>query len=157
MKSDVLERLLIDRAAGELSPDVEELLEAHLQKEPAARKEAVEIEETLRLARLALADQPAEAVVSLARSRPFNWVTSWGWAMAACFVCGLSLGIFAVRERSVAPGIASVPSRETAVTTTADESGFWSARRLRAGMSPVTMKSGNRVIWKSPVEKPELL
>jgi anti-sigma factor RsiW len=154
MKSDVLERLLIDRAAGELAPDVEELLEAHLQQEPAARREAAEIEETLRLARLALAGQK---VVELPRARPFSRVPSWAWAMAACFVCGLSLGIFGAHERSPAPRAASVPGRETAAVTTADESGFWSARRLRAGLSPVTVKLENRVIWKSPVEKPEIL
>ena len=145
---------MIDRAAGELSPDVEELLEAHLQQEPAARREASEIEETLRLARLALAGQK---VVELPGSRPFRRAPSWAWAMAACFVCGLSLGIFGVRGRSALPRAASVPSRETAAITTADESGFWSARRLRAGLSPVTVKSENRVVWKSPVEKPELL
>jgi anti-sigma factor RsiW len=154
MKSDVLERLLIDRAAGELSPDVEELLEAHLQQEPAARREAAEIEETLRLARLALAGQK---VVELPGPRPFSRIPSWAWAMAACFVCGLSLGIFGVRGRSAALNPASVASRETAAITTADESGFWSARRLRAGLSPVNVKAENRVIWKSPVEKPEIL
>jgi anti-sigma factor RsiW len=151
MKSDVLERLLIDSAAGELSPDVKELLEAHLQQEPAARREAAEIGETLRLARLALAGQPA---VALPASRPFSRVPLWAWAMAACFVCGFSLGIFAVRGWSALPRTASVPGRETAAIMTADESGFWSARRLRAGLSPVTMKTENRVIWKSPVEKP---
>jgi anti-sigma factor RsiW len=154
MKSDVLERLLIDCATGELSPDVEELLEAHLQHEPAARREAAEIEETLRLARLALAGQK---VVALPGLRPFSRVPSWAWAMAACFVCGLSLGIFGVRGRSALPRAAFVPSREAVAITTADESGFWSARRLRAGLSPVSVKAENRVIWKSPVEKPEIL
>ena len=43
MKSDVLERLLIDKAAGQLSPDVSELLEAHLQHEPAARSDAAKL------------------------------------------------------------------------------------------------------------------
>ena len=154
MKNDVLERLLIDRAAGELSPDVQELLESHLEHEPAARREAAEIEETLRLARLALA---GEKVVALPVPQPSWRVPSWAWAMAACFVCGLSLGIFGARDRSAAPRTASVPSRETVAATPADETSFWSARRLRAGMSPVTVKSENRVIWKSPVERPEIL
>ena len=153
MKNDVLERLLIDSAAGELSPDVKELLEAHLQQEPAARREAAEIEQTLRLARLALAGQPA---VALPASRPFSGVPSWAWAMAACFVCGFSLGIFAVRDGSALPRTASVPGRETAAIMTADESGFWSAHRLRAGLSLVGVKAENRVIWKSPIEKPEI-
>jgi anti-sigma factor RsiW len=154
MKSDVLERLLIDRAAGELSPDVQELLESHLEQEPAARKEAAEIAETLRLARLALAGQPAMVWPA---SRPSWRVPPWAWAMAACFVCGLCLGIFAVRGRSQLPLTAAVPNRETSVRAMADESGFWSARRFRAGLSPVSVKAENRIIWKSPVKKPELL
>ncbi|MGP8199204.1 MAG: anti-sigma factor family protein [Limisphaerales bacterium] len=154
MKSDVLERLLIDRAAGELAPDVEELLEAHLEREPAARREAAEIEETLRLARLALAGQK---VVELPETRPAWRAPSWAWAMAACFVCGLLLGIFALRGRIATLAIASVPSQPSPAMTTADESGFWSARRLRAGLSSMNVKTENRVIWKSPVEKPQIL
>jgi anti-sigma factor RsiW len=154
MKSDVLERLLIDRGAGELSPDVEELLEAHLEREPAARREAAEIEETLRLAKLALAGRP---VVPLPRPQPSRRLPSWAWAMAACFVCGLSLGIFVARARTAPPRTASAPGRETAVTTAAHESGFWSARRLRAVLPPVPAKTENRIVWKSPVKKPEIL
>ena len=145
---------MIDRAAGDLSSDVEELLEAHLEREPAARKEAAEIEDTLRLARLALAGQK---VVALPETRPAWRVPSWAGAMAACFACGLLLGIFALRDRIAAPGIASVPSQPSPAITTADESGFWSVRRLRAGLPQMTVKSENRVIWKSPVEKPQIL
>jgi len=154
MKSDVLERLLIDRAAGELAPDVEELLECHLQQEPAARREAAEIGETLRLARLALAGLPA---VALPAVRPSWRAAPWAWAMAACFVCGLSLGIFAARGRGELPRAASAPSRETAAMAAADEPGFWSARRLRAGLPPAAVKAGSWIIWKSPVQKPEKL
>ena len=154
MKSDVLERLLIDRGAGELSPDVEELLEALLEREPAARSEAAAIEETLRLAKLALAGQPA---LPLPRAQPSRRLPPWAWAMAACFVCGLSLGIFVARARSAPPRTASVPSRETAVMTPAHESGFWSASRLRAVLPPVPAKTENRIVWKSPVKKPEIL
>jgi anti-sigma factor RsiW len=155
MNNEVLERLLIDRAAGELSPDVEELLEAHLQQDPAARKEAAEIGETLRLARLALAGQPA---VALPVPRPPWPVPNWAWRMAACFVCGLLLGIFAIRGRNEAPRVtASIPSHEMAAKATADESGIWSARRFRAGLPPATVKAENRIIWQSPVRKPEML
>jgi anti-sigma factor RsiW len=154
MKSDVLERLLIDRAAGALAPDVEELLAAHLEHDPAARSEAAEIEETLRLARLALAGRK---VVALPEARPSWRAPSRAWAAAACFACGLFLGMFGSRERSAASRTASAPSPGTVATTTANESGFWSAHRLRAGLPPINVKSENRVIWKSPVEKPQIL
>lgn len=154
MNNEVLERLLIDRTAGELSPDVEELLEAHLQQNPAARKEAAEIRETLRLARLALVGQPA---VALPVVRPSWRILTWALGMAACFVCGLSLGIFGVRGRNEPPRItASMASHKTPAIKTVDGSGLWSARRFRAGLSPFAVKSGNRIIWKSPVRKPEI-
>ena len=110
MKSDVLERLLIDRAAGELSPDVEELLEAHLQQEPAARREAAEIEETLRLARLALAGQKA---VALPGPQPpggcHHGLGRWRPALFAVFHWESSPA-----AAGAPPSPASVPSRETA-------------------------------------------
>ncbi len=149
MNNEVLERLLIDRAAGELSPDVEELLEAHLLQHPAAREEAAQIGETLRLARRALAGQPA---VTLPAQQPSWRVPNWAWRMAACFACGLLLGIFSIRGRNESPK----PSQKMAAITTADESSIWSARRLRGGLSSVTSKAENRIIWKSPVRKPEM-
>jgi anti-sigma factor RsiW len=154
MNNEVLERLLIDRAAGELPPDVEELLEAHLLQHPAAREDAAQIGETLRLARLALAGQPA---VMLPALQPSWHVPNWAWRMAACFACGLLLGIFSMRGRNESLRVtASIPSREMAAITTADESSIWSARRLQAGLSSVTVKAENRIIWKSPVRKPDM-
>jgi anti-sigma factor RsiW len=154
MNNEVLERLLIDRAAGELPPDVEELLEAHLLQNPAASKEAAQIGETLRLARLALAGQPE---VPLPALQPSWHVPNWAWRMAACFVCGLSIGIFAMRGRHEPPRVtASIPGRETAATTAADATGIWSASRFRASLSAVTVKAEDRIIWKSPVRKPEM-
>jgi anti-sigma factor RsiW len=155
MKSEVLERLLIDRAAGQLSPDVAELLEARLQHEPAARRDAAEIAETLRLARLALAGRRVVALPASRPSRP-RAVSIWAWAMAACFVCGLSLGIFAARGVNDSHSVASAPAYQTAATT-ADESGFWSVRRLRAALPRVGGKPENSIVWKSPVMKPEIL
>ena len=154
MKSEALERLLTDRALGELSPDVEELLETHLQREPAARIEAAQIRETLRLARRALAAQPA---VALPIPRPPWRLPFRVLAMAACFVAGLALGILTVRGRIEPSHAASAPIPQAVAITTAEESDFWSARRFRAGLSPVAINAGNRLIWKSPVRKPEIL
>jgi anti-sigma factor RsiW len=155
MKSDALERLLIDHEAGELSPDVRELLEAHLLLEPAARKEAAEIGETLRLARLALSGR---RVAELPMPRPSWHFPNWAWRMAACFVLGLSLGLFAMRGRNGPPRFtASIPTQTLAPMTTSDKSGIWSARRFRAALPPVTTKPENRIIWKAPFRKPEIL
>ena len=154
MNNEVLERLLIDSASGELAPDVAELLEAHLQQNPAARKEAAEVGETLRLAQLALAGQPSAALPVV---RPSWRVPTWALGMAACFICGLSLGILGMRGRNEPPRItASIRSQEMSAVKTVAGSGLWSARRFRAGLSPSAVAAGNRIIWKSPVRKPEI-
>ena len=155
MNPEILERLMIDHAAGELPPDVEDLLAAHILQNPAARQEAVEIAETLGLARRVLAEQPAVALPMVRSSTP---VLNWAWRLAACFVGGLLLGIFCMRGGQAPPRIiASIPSQPAAAAvTTTEESGIWSARRLRAGRSAVSAKAENRIIWKSPVRKPEI-
>ena len=153
MKNDVLERLLIDRAAGELSPDVRELLEDHLQRDPAARKEAATIEDTMRLARVAMVD---EKVVPLPSPSATRRTPSLAWAMAACFVCGLALGILALHVRNTTPQTASMPVTQTVATAPAPDSDFWSVRHLRAEVPPVTVKT-DRVVWKSLFRKPETL
>ena len=50
MKPDTLHALLIDRALGELPPDVAQLLDAHLAIDPVARDEARRILATVDLA-----------------------------------------------------------------------------------------------------------
>ena len=139
---------LIENIYREMRP---ELLEAHLEQDPMARNEAAEIGETLRLA---LAGQPAMVFPVLRPSWP---VPSWAWGMAACFVCGLSLGIFTGYGRNEPPRTtASIPGQKMSSITTADESDIWSARRFRAGLLPSRVKAENRIIWKSPVRKPEI-
>ena len=153
MKGDVLERLLIDRAAGQLSPDVAELLEDHIQREPAARREAAEIDETLRLARLALVN--TKVIPLPPRNRSLR-VPMRAWAMAACFVCGLSLGIFAPRGGKVFPVAASGPPPRMTAALKPDDSAFWSIRRIRTSAAG-EKKSEKIVVWKSPVLKPDIL
>jgi len=50
MNNEILERLLIDRAMGQLSEDVEALLSVHLASSPAGRELAEEIAATVSLA-----------------------------------------------------------------------------------------------------------
>src|ERR1051325_3403125 len=102
MNNEVLERLLIDHDAGELSPDVEELLENHLQQDPAARVKASELRETLQLARLALA---SESIVALPRRWSAWSRTTWGWSVAACLICAGLVGLVAIRERHGSPRV----------------------------------------------------
>jgi len=58
MKPESLHALVIDQHSGELSPEVADLLEAYLVLQPAARKEAEHITETLLLMNATVAEHP---------------------------------------------------------------------------------------------------
>ncbi|MCX6847451.1 MAG: hypothetical protein NTY98_00865 [Verrucomicrobia bacterium] len=58
MKPESLHALVIDQYSGELSPEVADLLEAYLALQPAARKEAEHITETLLLMNATVAEHP---------------------------------------------------------------------------------------------------
>jgi hypothetical protein len=153
MNSDVLERLLIDHEAGELSPDVEQLLEHHLRRDPIARQEAAEIAQTLRLARHALAGEPVVALHGRRPALPFN---RRAWGVAACVACAGLLGAIALRERHASPQFAtSFPVQQVAVAPRVEEPGFWSARRFRSALTAPRLKDDLRLVWTSPVRTPE--
>jgi len=153
MNSDVLERLLVDHEAGELSPDVEELLEHHLRRDPTASEEAADIAQTLRLAKRALAGEP---VVALPGRRPAWQFNSWAWGVAACVACAGLLGAIALRERPASPGFAtSFPVQQIAGAPKVEEPGFWSARRFRSALISPRSRDEIRLVWTSPVRTPE--
>lgn len=154
MNTEVLERLLIDHDAGELSPDVEALLEHHLRQDPLARRKAAELDETLRLARLALTG--AQTGISPFR-RPDRGIRTWALGVAACLLFTFQLGVVAIRERHGSPLVTdSIPARTVAAEPTGGDSGFWSAERLRAAVSASRPEVAEHFYWKSPVRKPEL-
>ena len=104
---EILERLLIDRALGELSPDAEALLEDYLAREPEASEEAEEIARAADLARRALT--PSEEV----DSHPLpplllygRWRILWragvrAAALAACLLIGVGVGLWLSQSKQV--------------------------------------------------------
>ena len=159
MTQEILNRLLIDRSLGALAPDVTALLDGYLEREPDHSEVAGEIEESVRLAKLALRSGPAIQLPPLkllplrerppAESRPRRaW---WPAELAAALVLGIGLGFLAFR-----PGEPARVKVETAVATVPIETvdsgssnAFWSVQRL-ARMEPKTASTrGPRVTWKS--------
>lgn len=147
MDPQALERLMIDRALGALSPDTESLLGAYLAADPAAARRDAEYRRTAELAKAALRQQSVAGAVPplwAPRIQRQQAVRRWKGAairvaaMAAC----LAVGIFA--GKGFAPGSGAPPvAPPSPVCNTivlsaspslraaeADESGFWSIRRL---------------------------
>ncbi len=172
MKPETLEALLLDRAMGELSPEVAELLEAHLAGVPDAARQAGGLAAVVQQARQAVA-LPEEAPPPLAtarlqraqaawRRRAFIWETA---RLAACVILGLTLGWY-VRPARVTPVVAAAPTSSAvnaSVPPLVSESthDFWSLARLEAVQQehqPVESRSTSRyrLHWDSPVKMPHL-
>jgi hypothetical protein len=98
MKSDVLERLLMDRALGHLDLDVEALLADHLAGDPAAATQAQELEKVVHLASEAVR-RPAPAIELPSQIHRLMWRhrTEQVLALAASFVVGVGITALALR------------------------------------------------------------
>jgi len=145
MNQEIIERLVIDKASGELTPDTAALLDDWLRHEPGAKAEAAEIEETLALAKRALAREEEKAILR-PKFRHAAWLP-WAAGMAACFVAGIGLGLLPLRQPMLKPPVANFAA--------APDAGFWSVHRLQM-TGPAAKVQGPRLIWKSPVRKPQL-
>jgi anti-sigma factor RsiW len=138
MKIEILEPLLLDHALGELSPEVTALLEAYLAQNPEAAARARALNETLALARQAVAPAP-ETPRALDRARlrrEQRFARSLAFRtellrLAACLALGLGLGWFLAARRvpPAAPVAVAVAPLAPAVTV-APPVRFWSVTRF---------------------------
>jgi anti-sigma factor RsiW len=173
MKAETLETLLLDRALGELPPEVAELLDEHLAQNAAAAQQAETLAATLRLTRQAVAG-PLEAPRRLppweklrrAQQRQRWRVRAWeATRLAACVALGLTLGWLGHAPRSAqTPMLAQTPVVAAPEVTTAPAETpvrFWSMARLseaqRARLAPTAEPADRyRLQWDSPVKMPRV-
>lgn len=166
MNAETLERLLMDRALGGLSAEVDELLDAYLERDAQAAARAGEFAEAARLARHALGGAPATVlppfpaarIEKLQQARRSLVLVRNIAGLAAALVLGIGVGAafvkhFAAEELPSVPLVLTHP-RQTAEGDSAD--GFWSARRLYDRVRPSPRVDSVKVIWDSPVERPRL-
>jgi hypothetical protein len=143
MKSDVIERLLLDRALGRLDPDVDALLVDYLASDVSAATQARELQDVVHLATEAVR-QPVLAIEPPNQMHRLVWRhrAERALALAASFVIGVGITALALRANlrhedntvSLAPSIqnAAMPlSRRDALAKNKIESlPFWSNQRL---------------------------
>lgn len=170
MNADALERLLIDGALGVLDPDVEELLAAYLSIEGDAVRAAAPIQNAVDLARDVLAADPAPRLPEFpARVAARDMRRRAGWALvrragalAAALVLGVGLGGYlfgggagAARQ---APSVPAPPlvSFDPQFEPGRSPDGIWSARPALDASARRGRPEGPRVIWDSPIRRPQL-
>jgi anti-sigma factor RsiW len=172
MKTETLEALLLDHAMGELSPEVAELLETHLTRNPEAARQAAGLASTVQQARQAVAmsqEVPHRplAVARLQQERRAQRRRAFIWELArlaACVVLGLTLGWYGHTARKAAVAATLVPTRVAAIELpSAPESAnnFWSLANLEAAQrerQSVESRptSRYRLHWDSPVKMPRV-
>ena len=159
MNRDTLHALLLDRALGELNPEVEALLDAYLAQNPAAAADvAHRVASLVHDLRVAIAPAPAAAPAKAASSEAGAWSTTlrrWRrarWrAEALSLAAGLAVGLWAgwslqhvspsagptVAEAAKAPEVATatlpvpaVPAAPPVAAATAPD--FWERARADA-------------------------
>ncbi len=148
MKTEALENLLIDRALGQLAPEVEALLSEHLATHPAAAQSAAELGEIVALATTALRREtpklelPPRTIIPQPRGPEMKRVVAKRFlAMAASFAVGAGAAVFAMREtsasrtvpvvqeRPAAPIIARTPRYSPEIERALKKLPFWSKER----------------------------
>ncbi len=149
MNTETLENLLIDRALGQLSPDVEALLTEHLAGTPGAAQAAAELREVVALATAAM----HRAAPKLELPPRFIALPRWPrarrvLALAASFMAGAGLAFFALpgTNAPVAPAVqptpvlAQAPKHSPEVERALRKLPFWSKERayLIAGAASET-------------------
>lgn len=170
MKPENLESLLLDRALGQLSPEVADLLEAHLATEPLAARRAESLGRAVGQARHAvtvMTDLPAQA----GRNADAAWrrarrTVRWRAAArdALKLAAGLAIGIgLAWFGRSPAPTASSFAVAMPVESRPANHGApvFWSTARLareaqRAGERTEALSNRYESRWLSPAKLPQL-
>jgi len=168
LEREMIEKLVLDRALGALTPEAARLLEAY--GEGDARVDEMErvYEQTVGLARRALADErepalppfPAERIAADARRQRLWKITRNAGALAACVAAGLMIGMRWRTAPTVSTGATSVSiaqsgdGRGSHAMGELGGAGFWSTQRIhkQAQAANVGRPAG---IWRSPVQMPQ--
>jgi anti-sigma factor RsiW len=137
MKPDILERLLMDLALGQLNPDTEALLSDYLANDPAAATQARELQETVQLA-TAVLHRPATAIETPNQIQQLVWRhrTERLLALAASFAIGVGLTAALIRGMphrenvAVAHPPTITKTQPALVKNQLDSLPFWSNQRI---------------------------
>jgi anti-sigma factor RsiW len=166
MKPETLNSFLLDRSLGELTPELDELLDAYLAHEPAALTRARAYRATVDLAHAALATTTDVKPPAIARWRTPRGPGSWRsrneiLRLAAVLVVGLGMGWGAAAMRLFYSSTPQPPALRTVAVGARPElpatTSFWSFAPSYRGQSATHAASRTyHLRWESPGKLPEV-
>lgn len=165
---ETLDRLLIDRALGELSEDASALLDAFVQGNPGAALAAGEVRDTLGVVRKALGSRSGDAddtlpapefLHRLPRARLGDSTRGGfiGFALAASIGLLVWIGIGPAKLPNRPEGGSVITMQAAGGRGTAvKEAGFWAVDQWRRAYGAQKSRRGSRVEWTGPISRPRI-
>lgn len=158
MKDETLNTLLTDRALGELSPEVSELLDAYVSQDPHLDRRAQERQSVVATLRSAISVPTPKVAAWRPPHPPRVWPAPTEWArLAAVLVLGVATGwVFAVVRHAQEASIGSTASRSVAVVSPApaDAAVFWRSPLKDRRSNAYDAAREYRLRWESPGKMP---
>ena len=109
MKRQTIESLLMDQSQEQLSPDVEELLEAYIAEHPQYQQTAESIRLSAKLTKQAVSYETTDELPPFPKERIMHHETTvrwksfskWGLSAAACLLIGALIGISLIQRQDI--------------------------------------------------------
>ena len=169
MNAETLDSLLMDRALEALTPEVDALLSAYLERDEQAAARAQEFAMATNLSRQVLQTRvpapppfPAATLRRAQQARRQLVLLRNVASLAACVLIGVGLGSWGTRSPVTPGAVQIVPMPATNALNVADGGarsdgdGFWSARRLYEQSRERSRARPARIEWDSPLRRPRL-
>jgi len=164
LDSETLERILLDRSVGELSPDVEALLFAFLADNPQMAQMAKQADQTANMAHRALRLDHADKVADLpppaflhkrsTRKRRRLLPALQTLAVAAVIVMAFWLGRQTTPQPLHRPTLVQSRVDQHLETPVDSQGGFWSVARLQRAYSSRPSSNHRMIQWPAPLRRP---
>lgn len=155
MNLQILNQLIVDRAANQMPADIAELLDAYLEHDALAARRLYGYRDTVNLATRALRDEssatippfPAARIEAARRRR-----VAAGLLRPVAIAAGLGLAFLTGMKWNRPKPPLDAPAVIAAIEP---NNGFWIAENVRSAMSDRQSANSNRVRWSSPLRWPQ--
>jgi hypothetical protein len=160
MKPETIESLLMDQSLEQLSPDVEELLDAYIAEHPQYQQTALSFRQSAALAKQAVSYEttnelppfPKERIIHVEATGRWKLFYKWGLSAAACLLIGALVGVSLTQRQEMSKQkiLTNGSMLAAKMQTVPDTRGLESARAFWSAEKYVNIFMKNRI---APAQK----